>query len=103
MLDEAETGIFAGIRKKSLQSLLAVRQWQRAQILVAFEQKIEGEIEECIGLALGGRRLKSRKIRGAVFVERAYLAIDDRIRQLVRGLCDWRIFSRPIEALAGLQ
>ena len=79
---------------KLLQSLLALRQRKSPQILAACEQQIEGEIDERIGLALGKSRLQRREIRRAVFVERAYLAIDDRIRQLAGGSRDGRDISR---------
>ena len=85
MLDEAEAGILAGVGEKLLQSRLALAQRQGAQILAAFEQQIEGEIDELVGLAFGKGRLKGGEIRGAVLVQRADLAIDDCVRQLAGG------------------
>ena len=103
MLDEAKAGIIAGVREKLLQSRLALAQRQCAQILATFEQEVEGEIDERVGLAFGKGRLKSGEIRGAILVQGAYLAIDDRVRQLAGGSRDGRIFGGPVETLAGLQ
>ena len=86
-----------------LQSHLAVGQSQGPQIVAAFEQQVESEVDKRIGLALGKGCLERREIRRAVFVEGANLAIDDRIRQLAGGSRNGRIFVGPIKALTGLQ
>src|ERR1700677_777239 len=102
MLDKAKRVLF-GIRQQLPQSRLAADQRQTAQILAAFEQQIQREIDQRIGLAFGKGRLESRKIGGAIFVEGADLAIDDRIRQLPGGGRDGLKSGGPIQALTGLQ
>jgi hypothetical protein len=50
---------------KLLQAFLAVGDRPRAQILAAFKQKVEGEIDEQVGLAFRESGLKRREIRRA--------------------------------------
>src|ERR1700678_922489 len=103
MLDEAKTRVFSSIRQQLPQSRLAADQRQTAQILTAFEQQIEREIDERIGLAFGKGRLECREIGGAIFVEGTDLAIEDRIRELPGRGRDGLKSGGPIQALAGLQ
>ena len=103
VFDEAKAVIRAGVGEKLLQPRLSLAQRQGAKILAAFEQQIEGEIDERVGLSFGKRSLKRGKIRGAVFVQRTDFSVDDRVRQLAGGSRDGRIFGGPVEPLAGLQ
>jgi hypothetical protein len=64
-------------RQQLLQSRLAADQRQAAQILAAFEQQIESEIDERIGLSFGKGDWRAAK-SGASFSSRAhYLAINN--------------------------
>src|SRR5271156_857048 len=102
MLDETQTSVLSAIGQQLLQPRFARDQRQTAQIIAAFEQQIESEIDQRIGLAFGKGRLESRKIGGAILVEGAYLAINDRIRQLPGRVCEGPISCGPIQALARL-
>jgi len=85
------------------QSRLAVRQGQAAQILVAVEQQVEGEIDQVAGVAVRDRRLKGREVGHMVFGQGAQLAVDDAVGPMGRVLGVDREFGRPVEALAGAQ
>ena len=104
MLNEANAGVVVGIRKTLLQSLLAVGEGPCAQILAALKQKIEGEIDEQIGLALGKSPLGEPQNPGAPFSSRAHISPSMIASgKLPCGSRDGRIFGGPIRSPAGLQ
>ncbi len=103
MFDEAKAVILAGVGEKLLQPRLSLAQRQGAKILATFEQQIEGEIDECVGLAFGQSGLKRGEVRGAVFIQGTNFSVDDGVRQIAGGSRDGRIFGGPVEPLARLQ
>src|SRR4051812_25230514 len=103
MLDETKVDLGTGARQQLLQPHLAIGQRHRSQILAAIEEKVEGKIDEGVSFAFGKSSLKSGEIRRAIFIQGAYFAIDDDIRQIACGPRDSWIFGGPIEAFASFQ
>ena len=104
MLDVAQRPVLAlEPVQKILQPLLALDKRQPTQILAVSEEKIEGEEDQGVGLALRKCRLQGAKSGTPAPVERHGLAVDHAVRQGLRLLRDGGEFLRPVQPLACAQ
>jgi len=86
-----------------LQPRLAMRERQFAQVLVALEQQVEGEIDQVVGAAVRDRGLEGRKVGHVVGVERAQFTVDHGVRP-ARGVSgQGRKPVAPVQSLAGTE
>ena len=86
-----------------LKARLAVGQREFAQVLVALEQEVEGEIDQAVGAAVRDGGLQGREVGHVVGVERAQLPVDHGVRPAggVGGQGGEAI--APVQTLAGAQ
>src|SRR5215472_3199264 len=104
MLDIAQelALVLAQRLEQRMKPRLALAERQVAQILVTFEQKVEGEEDQVLRLPLRERGLEGGEIRRAVIVQRRDLTVDDRIGQAGGRLLDGREFVGPIQPRTSL-